>query len=404
MENIIEAKEKLEQALVNLIQTRENAFLGRVLQCVNIKFTDQMPTAGIGFNRKTKLFEMFINPTFISKMSTAEAGAILLHECMHVLFGHTGANFEAYDRKRLNIAQDLAINQYIKGLPPGGMHIENFLKADGTPFPKELATQGYYGILTDDCQVKKPGGGTESLKEFEKKINVDPFDIHEAKSVDSDEQKERLEAVKGMIGKVQRDSDSYYSPAPGFVETIIDQIKVQLQKMDYKRLLMRAIRKSLPSANKEHTWSRLNKRYGEYAKGSKNDDLPRVSILVDTSGSISPDEVNEFLGITNNFLLAGCESLELVLFHTNDYFHKKIKRNFKVDNKAFQSGGTDVTSAMKYAMEKHSDLIIMITDGYFGFPDIDKKKIPKNSVFVISKSGTLEHPLSKHGISVKYGS
>ena len=99
-------------------------FLGSVMQCMNITYTHIIPTAGVSFNNDLKRWDMFINPFyFCKKLSPDNRRAVVLHEIYHIIHKHPlrlpMIQLPPQKRRLMNIAMDMSINQYIKGLPCG---------------------------------------------------------------------------------------------------------------------------------------------------------------------------------------------------------------------------------------------------------------------------------------------
>jgi predicted metal-dependent peptidase len=69
--------------------------------------------------------------------------------------------------------------------------------------------------------------------------------------------------------------------------------------------------------------------------------------------------------------------------------YQKYKLNEKIPDDALESGGTEISSVLNYVNEKHPNLTIVLTDGFFGLPDI---KVPKSNemLWVISKNGNTD--------------
>ena len=60
--------------------------------------------------------QLFWNPYFVDKLTEDQLVAVLEHEVMHILNEHPMRR-GGRDPERWNIACDMAINQYIEGLP-----------------------------------------------------------------------------------------------------------------------------------------------------------------------------------------------------------------------------------------------------------------------------------------------
>ena len=103
---------------------KKQAFVGSILQCMNITYTHILPTAAVAFNGDNKRWDMYINPYFFcKKLSPLHQEAVLLHEISHVLHKHPMRvpfiKLSPRKRRLMNIAADMAINQGIPNLPRG---------------------------------------------------------------------------------------------------------------------------------------------------------------------------------------------------------------------------------------------------------------------------------------------
>lgn len=453
-------KRALEDALNRVVYNGDHAFMGNVLQCMNISYTEAVPTAGVMYDKKLKNFKMFINPDFFcNRLNEVERGAVLLHEFYHILHKHVFMEIEGKthkEKQRYNIAMDLAINQLIKGLPNMAMTLDKFRDKNGKQFQSNLTTQHYYELLLDgdvkmpemkgqdngdgegdsesqeqsadgqgeeQQQESKDGSGKDqkgksqqgkgkggsgsgdkwmSVEEWLNKQSESPFDSHDwDKDGDPANEKEKMEAISDLFKRAMVKSNFDYSQLSGAVRDFLEEIKSKIEKLNYKQILLSTLKKSMPSRDSKKTWKRPSRRYGELAKGNMADHLPKIEVLIDTSGSISMEEANEFLNITNNFMTVGVQTAMLNLFHTETYYRQKIKKNHKLNPKDIQSGGTDLTDSFQKILKNPPDLLIILTDGYWELPRVDLKKLPE-VVTIISRQGTPDHPLKKHGKTVKY--
>src|SRR5271165_7150853 len=110
-------KKNLESSLHEV--RSEFPYIGFILQCLHISGNTMCPTAGVAFNKKAKKFELLINPNFFNSLTSTEQKAVLLHEIYHLTHKHVYMmyKYEADQRRMLNCAMDLVINQQIVGLP-----------------------------------------------------------------------------------------------------------------------------------------------------------------------------------------------------------------------------------------------------------------------------------------------
>ena len=420
----------IERILHKMFKQEDVSFIGVTLQCMSIKMTPNIPTAGVCFNRQIKQFELLVNETWFDALpSDDQRIAVMVHELNHIFFKHVFIPQEivlSKNKTKINISMDLVINQFIKNLPEQCFTIEKIKDKNKKPFPQNLTFVEYYDLLDDatmevpDCNgnehsddqkgpqcdgscsgkdgdKKKGKTGTKTVKVSDY-YDEKPFDTH---GWDAGEGQEAKEATQDLIKRSMQKASTLNSRVPGSIKELLEEIDADLRKINYKELLLKALRQSLPSKDIRKTWKRPSRRLGEIAKGNMTALMPKLQAHLDTSGSISIEEANEFLAVTNNFMTVGVSSAHIHLWHTVIYYSQKIKKNFKLARENFQSGGTDLQESINHIHKTKPDLAIIITDGYYSMPNIPKG-FSTPLVFVISKQGDISHPLHKRGTTVKY--
>lgn len=424
-------RETFERIIYKMVEDENHHFLSCVLQSMNTYFVNYIPTAGVAFDQKLKLFKLMVNPKFFQETlkDDKERIAVIIHEVYHILHKHVfipPEKLENLNKPQLNIAMDLVINQLITNLPEMCFFVENMRDVAGKPFPANLTYEEYYDLLEDaevkvpkDCSAAQPKDDKDEngepipgtgkpypsagngkvwvpMKEYTK--TVKEFDMHDWSDADV---KERLDATRDLIKRSMQKNSFSHSKVPDFVQDCLEKVEASLKKLNYKEMLLKALRNSLPSKDTMKTWKRPSRRYGDACKGNMANKMPKLEVYIDTSGSISHEEANEFLKITNNFMLTGVSKANVNMFHTALYYRESVKKNFKIEETCFQSGGTCLEPVIGDIYKKKPDLAIIITDGYYS--DVQLKKGMTNAVvFVISKGGTTEHPLKRLGTTVKY--
>jgi len=408
------SKYLIEATIYNL--QNKQPYLGRLMQIMTTKVTDRFPIAGVRFDKKTRKFEMLINMEFFGTLTDLEREAVLIHEVLHILHKHTAYMIpeSPKDKNRMNIAMDLVINQLITDLPKDCMFIENFKDKKGKPFPPNGIHEQYYDLLEDDAKTKVDkehpvegedtgeGDGKKWAKVGDLLKEHGSMDAHEWSDGDVGEQ-EQLAATKDLLKRsLDKLDGSSFDEHAKTARDAIEEIDRKLKSLDCKRILLNTLRKSSPNRIRTKSWHRPNKHYGNYAKGTRNGKYPSLYFLIDTSGSISMKEANEFLGVVNQFMTSGVTKSKVGLFHTDLYkVFSNVKRNFKLSEDSIQIGGTCLTTSMQKVIDEQPDLVVILTDGYFGMPNINTKKLPE-LVTVISEGGDLNHPLAKFAKVINY--
>lgn len=434
-------KQALQTAIFNT--TKTHPFMGSVLQCMNITYSHKLPTAGIMFNNDVKRWDLLINPKFFCiDMNDKTRKGILLHELYHITHKHPlrvpFMNLSHHKRQLMNVAMDMAINQFIKDIPKEGVHLKDFFDIDPKTKkqilwrPNETAELYYEKLLErfDDPEDDEGGqgqcqscggkgkqddgkGGEEDCPDCKGtgkgKGNAgggaqsgdvpDTMDCHEWDG--SGDEKDMLDATEDLVKRAMVKQRFGFDDLPGHVKELLEHIKGRVAELNYKALILAAMKASLPTNIRKHSWTRKSKRFGNKAPGTRNGSQPKLEIFVDTSGSISIEEANEFLDIVDEFLKIGARKCHLNMFHTSTYFSEPYKLGQRIKREDFQSGGTCLESSMRVIAKKRPDLSIFLTDGYFDDVNCEamvgaNNKFPQ-SIFIISKEGTEEHPFNKKG-------
>lgn len=420
--------------------TKTNPFMGSVLQCMNISYSHMLPTAGVMFNSEVKRWDLLINPHFFCrKMNDKQRKAVLLHELYHITHKHPlripFMKLSTHKRQLMNIAMDMAINQYILDLPDGcdqcpprqpgqhvacqnenccgsGIFIKDFFDTDKktgkqTQWEARRPAEYYYEKLMERFQDPDPedkdgegdgegsgqgkgnaGGGADS-GDMPKTVDVHHWD-------GSAEERDMLEATEDLVKRAMVKCRFGHDDIPGHIKELLDSITQRRAELDYKRLILQAMKSSLPANFRVKSWTRKSRRFGNKAPGNKNGEQPKLDNFIDTSGSISIEEANNFLDIVDEFLKVGAKKCMLNMFHTQNYYRKEYKRGTKIKREDIQSGGTCLQESFEIIAKERPDLAIFLTDGYYS--NIDTKRLVgpngrfPNTVFIISKDGTVDHP------------
>lgn len=441
--------EEKSQCLATAIYatSKTHPFLGSVLQCLTIQYGHNLPTAGIMFNTDAKRWDMLVNPYFFCKKLNAEQRkAVLIHELSHITHKHPlrvpFMKISSRKRQLMNIAADMAINQFIKDIPKG---CKDCNPGPGTPLPtspcKNELCPGWcidvndYFDEDEKTKVKTPWQTNQPMEHYYEKL-IKRFDDPEDEDGDGSggkggkgnagggadtgdlpqtidehmwdgagDEKEMLDATEELVKRAMVKARLSYDDLPGHVKDLLDDIKTRRAELNYKALIMAAMKKHASGHNRKSTWMRKNKRLGFKAPGTKVGDLPKLELHLDTSGSISVEELNEFLEIVDQFLKVGARKCNLSFFHTDLYGRQQYKMGTKIDRSMIQSGGTDLTKTLEDTFKRRGDLTIIITDGCYGDVPVESWMKPgaqfPQVLWIISKNGTEDHPLKRIGDTVK---
>lgn len=435
----VTVEEKTQCLATAIYETsKTHPFLGSVLQCLTISYAHTLPTAGILFNTDAKRWDMLINPFFFCrKLNGPQRKAVLIHELSHITHKHPlrvpFMKISARKRMLMNVAADMAINQFIKDLPKGCascpppeeikqcpnemcpgrcIDVADFFDTDEKTkaklaWPMNQTMEAYYEKLIkrfDDPEDGEGDGDGGNVGDGAMSDDI-PDTLDEHMWDCSAEEKDMLDATEELVKRAMVKARLGYDDVPGHVKELLDDIKTRRAELNYRALIMSAMKKHAAGHDRKSTWTRKSKRFGFKAPGTKVGELPKLELHLDTSGSVSIEELNEFLEIVDQFLKVGARKCNMTFFHTNVYGRQSYKMGTKIDRSQIQSGGTDLTETLQDVVKRKGDLSIIITDGCYGDVEVESWLKPGEQfpqvLWIISKQGTEDHPLKRIGETVK---
>ena len=144
--------------------------------------------------------------------------------------------------------------------------------------------------------------------------------------------------------------------------------------LDAKSLIQQHMKQGIGS-HEDVTWARKSRKHHKFM-GRKKYHPPTVWAMVDTSGSVSKDELALFLGTIQKF--SSMVDVKIVPWDAKSYEiieakkHRGVTQNIKENMKG--GGGTKVAPALEKTLKNMSngDITAILTDG--GFFDLDKSK------------------------------
>ena len=373
--------DKLQQAIVRLIL--EKPVFGFILTRIRrIMAPHLVPTMGV---RPTvdRNIQLSWNPFFVDSLTREELGAVLEHEVMHVLNEHF-VRRGGRDPKRWNIACDMAINQYIKGLPSDGIPLLEDLEPEREP-------EYYYnqGTVEEYTQKLEMQGGMTG--EGSKRGSHDGWD-----SMDGDIATK--EKVRQMVeGAVKDAQNQGRGTTPAWLEEMIK--RVVAPPIRWNVLLRTGISQDV-TPQPEDTFRRphrrrmyeINGRFEDLYPGFKRTPQSELTCAIDTSGSMGPDELGEVINELNFLSRTGYYPIELI--HCDTQITKIETYTGKNEIICHGRGGTCFLPVLEYMRDEKSTkegltpTLIFFTDG-FGENPADEGFTKKfKTIWVVTRNGS----------------
>ena len=380
-------------------------FYGLILMALN-KMWDvrKVPTAGVTLNGVN--YELVINSEFWENLDHIQKLGLLKHELLHIAFFHLTDFGHLKEKRILNIAMDIEINQYIERswLPENGCFIETFIE-QGMDLEPRKGTRYYYDKLLEEqdsgsclgeaLECLNGMGGEGECTAIPGKVNEDGdielpdgtvIEVPEHTWDDIEELDEATQKlIKSQTGHIIKQVAEQVQKSkgniPGEFEDIIKRLNhLEPAKFDWKGYMRRFVGKSTKTYTKKSR-RKFNKRLPDFP-GLKIKRHKHILAAIDTSGSVSIKELNEFLNELHHLKKTGSEVTICQCDTAISYIGKFDPRK---DLNIHGRGGTDFQPVIDYYNEKLHEYscLFYFTDGECNAPENAKGNI----LWVISSNG-----------------
>ena len=338
-------------------------YYGFFLIMLNKTWRKDLPTAGVSKNGIN--YQLAINEEFWTSLSEEHQLGLLKHELLHIAFGHLTSFGSFSDKKLANVAMDMEINQYIDTdwLPKGGIMIEDYEDLD---LDEKAGCRYYYKKLQELKQEKDKNGtcGNEPMDKLLDDIengNVpdhgtweefDDLSEAEKKLIDRQIQKVLSDAKEQTVKKRGR--------IPGEIEGVITIEEIVAPKFDWRGYMRRFTGISTKVFTKKIR-RKENRKFPE-SPGLKLKMKQHMLLGIDTSGSVSDSELQEFMSEINHIYKAGVD-VTIVQCDTDIRSIESYKGKFELN--VIGRGGTEFDPVLNYYNDnqKKYTSLVYFTDG-----------------------------------------
>ena len=381
--------DKLARASKSLILNEP--FYGLFLVGLNKVMRKDIPTAGV--SKHGIGIQLSINPDFFMALPDKHQIGLLKHELLHVSFGHMVLRDLYPNHKLFNIAADLEINQYIDDdyLPEGGLVLETFPELN---LPTRAGTKEYYKLLEE----AQKNGESPSLDNLMNKMDGDSQYDHQTwdEFDDLSEADKKLvqKQVEHQLKETAEQTEKKRGNIPGELAGLIERLRyLEPASFDWKGYLKRFVGNSTITYTKKLR-RKFNKRYSG-SPGLKIKFKNNILVGVDTSGSVSNDELKEFMNELAHMHKTGHE----ITVAQCDTDIKSIEKfNPKKDWQVEGRGGTEFQPVIDLFNKKKGlyTALIYLTDGECYPPD----DCPANTLWVHSSRCEINEELPGQKIQI----
>ena len=344
-------------------------FYGLFLIGLNKLWSKRVPTAGVCKHNIN--FQLAINEEFWESLSPEHHIGLLKHELLHIAFFHLTIHTDFKDKNLANIAMDLEINQYIDAqyLPEGGCTIDNEMFAPMN-LPTKAGCREYYNLLQQELDN---GDGTSKFEKMMKAMGEgqptygdgNPVPDHstwdEFEDLSEAEKKLVMKQVEHQLKEIAEQVQKSRGYIPGELKGLLDKLNSsEPPKFDWKAYLRRFTGGSQKVFTKKQR-RKFNKRF-EDNPGLKIKFRKHILVAVDTSGSVSDLEVQEFFHEIDHINKTGAE-ITIVQCDSRIQHVGPYKAGDKIE--LHGRGGTEFDPVLELYNENQDKYtcLIYLTDG-----------------------------------------
>lgn len=402
-ETLDKAKNKMDKVIFSL--WRKDSVLFSALSMLDKVPTNSYDTMGIDV-RSSNRISLKYNPNFINSISIERLELVLYIEGMRVLLRHPTTRLKE-PANIAHLASSLAINQLSNN------DIDKLLQGldEISPDPKKFglednqAFEEYFRELLEkaekvDQQIQQIWGSMsdEQKKDALQKAlsNAEKDQDERDENADNegyqgfDNEKEAMKKYTDPNGNGNQGwgkNNGFDADVKRFVDNVRHRTKMWgkytgtaqsqiLAMLDPKISCKDVIRKfgaSIITGQTVTSRMKINRRWDVERPGYRRIYKPHVIFAIDSSGSMSDEDLAYGFGVINKLLFFA--KITFVEFDTEI---KKVEKNFNKARKSFHAygrGGTDFEQIMTMADNEKVDGLIVYTDGCAPAPHQPKCKM-----------------------------
>lgn len=379
-------------------------YYGYFLIMLNKMWRKDLPTAGVSKNGIN--YQLAINEEFWMSLSEDHKLGLLKHELLHIAFGHLTTYFIFGDHKMANIAMDMEINQYIdktwlpgaeyssqqykdlkeevlneykeakeagktaeelkeieNKLPPRGVLLEDYPELNLDP---KAGCRYYYDKLKEAQDKKNQDGtcGDEAMDSLLDDMDNGQVPDHSTwedfEDLTEAEQKLIEKQLQKVLSDAKEQTEKKRGTIPGEIEGLIIVEEIKPAKFDWRGYIRRFTGISTHVFTKKIR-RKENRRF-DANPGLKIKMKQHMLLAIDTSGSVSNDELTEFMGEIHHIYKAGVE-ITIIQCDTQIKSIESYKGKNQIEVKG--RGGTEFDPVLEYynANTKKYTSLVYFTDG-----------------------------------------
>ncbi|MCI3275147.1 vWA domain-containing protein [Streptomyces cylindrosporus] len=348
---------------------RARPYLATALFALHTVESRQVPTMAVD-----RYWRCYVSPGFVDRTPVEELAGVWVHEVSHLLRDHHGRSERVArergltgpgERLRMNIAADFEINDDVYGdglARPTGAAMPGDLRLDPGQLMEDYLTRFRLGPWSQGLAWLDCGSGADGL---EREWELGPDGAHGLSEQERDAVRFRVaQGIKGRPGSSPQGwrrwaEEAFHPPQP------------------WRELLGAAVRSaaSAPGVGEDYSYGRPSRRSAGFpgvVLPSLRRRPPRVSVVIDTSGSVSDAELGSALLEVAAISRAVGGRRDLVSVVPCDAAAGMVHSLCRGEGIPLMGGGgTDLRTGFATALRARPrpDVVVVLTDGQTPWPE-----------------------------------
>ena len=316
--------------------------------------TEDTKVKTVALDTRSTIISLRYNPEYLDKLKEEQLELILVSECFKVLLKHPTTRLKQPPQVS-SMSSQITINDSILNKFPFEKSEEYFISPQGLKLESDKWYEYYFEKIMENLDdiTKKLSkifkDNKELLAEYMNPENQNNEYWAENDLFDAD--------VKHMVDEHKHSMKNWGTYTGDMMGKIV---AANSPKISYKEIIRR-FRNSIMTTKTSSSRMKVNRRYDLAQPGKKREYTTKIIFAVDSSGSMSDDDLREGFAVINS--VCKHAELEYVLFDTKITLTEKKFKNAKKSFKIAGRGGTDFTEVCEYAQNKKVDGLVIYTDG-----------------------------------------
>ena len=312
--------------------------------------------------------ELVINPDYWDSQDDTQQFNLLCHETLHIIFQHMFLWDSFSNKEVLGLATDCEVNSYLNNLD------NSWVTASIWNLPIKQGTKFYYEEIIKQSQQQS---NNDDLKTKDDHSQWGK-DVHEC----SDAEKQLIQnQINNQIKTAAEQTIKMRGTIPAELQEIVNELlKPKPRIFDWKSYFRRMLG-SIYDINIKKTRRKESVRFPGSA-GIKHKKKVSILVAIDTSGSVSNEELENFFSEITYIYKAGAR---ITILECDAAISANYEYTGKWTGKVHSRGGTDFQPVIDYYRKNMKDYaaLVYFTDGECSIPN----NVPRDTIWVITSAG-----------------